>query len=191
MKFSNFAPSSCPGLVIWGGSNGPVSNEVIDFYANRGIAVLAIEYFTNDPKLAKPYLTLMINHTPLEIAERAILWIKRQPQVNIKKIALVGTSRGGEFALLAGSKFSQHLSAVIANRPNYTSVSSSVNGNTPIVMETQDETFAWTYRGQGIPYMPISSPQKPKQGINELAEQTGGIKNKLRWNSCHQLSSCV
>lgn len=163
----------CPGLVIWGGSGGPVSPEVVAYYANRGVAVLSIQYFTMNAEAAKPYLTHWIRETELEVFERAIEWIKKQNQVDPERVAIMGGSRGGEAALLVGVHYEGQLAGVVAHRPHFASMSSALSGNTPIAL-CRDETFSWTHRGVGVPYLPIAR-DRPNQAINELAELTGGV----------------
>lgn len=163
----------CPGLVLWGGSGGPVPAETVAYYANRGIAVLSIQYFTSDPNQTKPWLTLWIRRTPLEIFSRAIEWLKRRPEADPERIAIMGGSRGGEAALLVGTKYGGKLAGVVAQRPHYASMSSALNGNTPIPL-IEPETCAWTWESACVPYAPVAR-ERPNQGINELAEKTGGV----------------
>lgn len=66
-----------------------------------GYAVLAYSYFGSSDGLTGPRETL----TGVEISDAlsALRWLKSSPQVSGKKVALAGTSRGGELALLMAS----------------------------------------------------------------------------------------
>jgi dienelactone hydrolase len=79
--------------------------------AEAGFASLALAYFgvTDLPdRLAE---------IPVETVERGLLWLRDHPSVGGLRVGLVGSSKGGELALLAASRFSEHLSAVVGFPP--------------------------------------------------------------------------
>ena len=72
-------------------------------------------------------------------------WLKKQPQVDGNKIALMGQSRGAELVLLLASMFPGEMDAVIAYSPPHL-----VYGD-----YSPEEKSAWTYKNKPVPFMPI------------------------------------
>ncbi|MFH1149549.1 MAG: acyl-CoA thioesterase/bile acid-CoA:amino acid N-acyltransferase family protein [Actinomycetota bacterium] len=90
-----------PGVLLL---HGTVKRMLVDYgalLASRGFAALALQYFGAEglpPELVE---------IPLEYFGRAIEWMRARPEVDGKRIAVQGVSRGGELALLVGSNFEQ------------------------------------------------------------------------------------
>ena len=105
-----FAPTDSeaprPALIILGGSGGDVDEAKAALLASRGYATLALDYFGNAP------LPIGLSEIPLEYFETAIEWLKVQEGVDADKIGVIGTSRGGELALLLGATFPEIKSVV-------------------------------------------------------------------------------
>ena len=97
-----------PGVVVLGGSEGGLRavERVAALLASRGFAALAVAYF------AYQYLPSQLVEIPVEYVESAIRWLLAHPKVYGEKVALLGMSRGGELALLAGS-FCPQVCAVV------------------------------------------------------------------------------
>ena len=127
-----------PTLIILGGSGGGVSLEKAIMLASHGYATLALAYF------GVPPLPEALSEIPLEYFETAIGWLKSQEVVNEDRIGVLGTSRGGELALLLGATFSD-LRAAVGYVP-----SGVVMRNTPTTL--LGERSAWTYQGNPIPF---------------------------------------
>jgi acetyl esterase/lipase len=85
---------------------------------------------------------------PLEYFENAIGWMRRQPRLRDRFLAVWGSSRGGELALLLGATFPE-INAVIAW------VSSGVIFWALGLGEPGDTRprAAWTFRGKPLPYL--------------------------------------
>lgn len=134
--------ASSPGILIVGGSDGGSQENAAALLASHGYAALALAYFgaENVPK--------DLENIPLEYFETAIHWLQRQSGVSGEKIAVIGFSRGGELALLLGSKFPQ-IKAVIAGSPSAVVTSGMRSGVFAPVP-------AWTYRGEVLPYLKFS-----------------------------------
>ncbi len=104
--------------------------------ASRGFNVLSLTYFKAEglpPALAE---------IPLEYFERVFAWLEKNPITHAKELMLLGTSKGGELALLLASRY-PFIIRVAAFSPhaycfqglNFKNVSS------------------WTYQGEAIPYI--------------------------------------
>src|SRR5499427_6444922 len=149
-----------PVVITLSGSGGGLSEGSAALYASHGYAGFALAYF-NYADLPQDLIEI-----PLEYFETAIRWLQRQPRLDGDRIALSGTSRGGELVLLLGATFPT-VKAVIAYVPSgivYGGIGrSGVRGASP----------AWTFRGEGIPYMqprpeklsPEPPPPPPGQPI--------------------------
>jgi dienelactone hydrolase len=118
-----------PAVVAFGGSTGGLvaMPRFARAFASEGYPALALAYFK------EPGLPQTLERIPLEYFARAIRWVARQPNVDPRKIVLLGISRGGEGALLIGATYPQLVHGVIAFVP-----SDEVNPG-------------WTYRGRQVP----------------------------------------
>jgi len=140
-----------PLIVGFGGSEGGnawASNHWKDTreeFLKRGYAFLAIGYFkakgTSDT----------LNKIPIDQVHAAIAEAAKNPQVNKKKIAIIGGSRGGDLALLIAS-FYKDIRCVVAIVPG----NAVFPGNT-----NEFATSAWTYKGKELPFVPVSEEAVP------------------------------
>lgn len=133
-------PGPHPGVLSWGGSSGGYSETQAALLASHGFASLALAYF-GVPPLPENLLNI-----PLEYFETAIGWMQAHAEVDGDRIAVVGTSRGGELALLVGATFPQ-VKAVVGYVPS------------GLLWPGNDATGrhqpgpAWTYRGTPLPFV--------------------------------------
>jgi dienelactone hydrolase len=142
-----------PAVVVFGGSNGGL--RVAPFaraFASYGYPALALAYFR------APGLPDELRDIPLEYFKRAIRFVKRQRGVD--RVAVVGTSRGGEAALLLGSTYPKLIDGVIGIVPAY-----QVNGG-------------WTLRGKEIPY---DTPIRVERIRGPILTASGG--RDMVWSS--------
>lgn len=144
-----FAPPAGhgPGLVILGGSGGGFdwSEEAAALLASRGFVALALAYFGLPP--APPSL----QEVALEYVGKAISWLLGTMTVSGKRVGVVGCSRGGELALLAGSTFPD-VGAVVGYVP------SAVVWNGLGTAEAARRS-AWASGGAPLPFLyPVGVP---------------------------------
>ncbi|MFA6527686.1 MAG: alpha/beta fold hydrolase [Candidatus Babeliales bacterium] len=128
----------CPGVMAIPGSSGQLPNYVSQLLASHGYAVFELRYFGVEG------LPKNLSLIPLEYFKNAMQWLKKQPQVDDSKIALIGQSTGGDLALLLASTFPGEMNAVIA-----LSAPSFVFGS-------------WTYKNNQIPSVSLSHKEMLK-----------------------------
>ena len=134
------SPGPHPGVLSWGGSSGGYSETQAALLASHGYAALSLAYF-GIPPLPENLLNI-----PLEYFETAIGWMQAQEEVNSDRLAVIGTSRGGELALLVGATFPQ-IKAVVGYVPS------------GVLWPGNDATGrhqpgpAWTYRRTPLPFV--------------------------------------
>jgi dienelactone hydrolase len=132
-----------PTIVVVGGSGGGFADGSAALYASHGYAALSLAYFGVEG------LPDELLNIPLEYFENAIDWVKMQPVLDTARLAISGTSRGGELALLLASRYPE-FTAVVAYVPSgylWGAISRLPGGDAP------DAFPSWTYAGQALPYV--------------------------------------
>jgi dienelactone hydrolase len=126
-----------PGIIVLGGSGGGIWEAPAAILAAHGFTTLALAFF------AYEHLPAKLAHIPLEYFETALAWLQAHPKVRPDRLGVMGTSRGGELALLLGATFHQ-VRAVVAYVPSnviWEGFGPGVPSGTP----------AWSYHGQALP----------------------------------------
>lgn len=140
-----FAPAEskpAPGVIVVPGSGGGIPETPAALLASHGYPALALAYFRAE------HLPADLVDIPLEYFETAIAWLQAQPSVDAGQIAFGGSSRGGELALLAGSRFPA-IKAVIGWVPS----SIVYGGLASPERATSEPRFAWTAGGEGVRFL--------------------------------------
>jgi len=128
-------------VIMLNGSDGgiPSARDAADLAAS-GYTVLALAYFRDwngRPESLPPAL----KEIPLEYFFGSIDWLKRRPEVDARRIVLMGQSRGAELALLLAS-LRPDIAGVIAFSPSSYVWHAVGRHGVP----------AWTLNGQPVPY---------------------------------------
>jgi dienelactone hydrolase len=148
------APGPHPGVLVLGGSEGGTPSGRAIWLASHGYSALALAYFH------VPGLPQQLKNIPLEYFGEAIGWMMQRPEIDPKRIAVMGASRGGELALQLGSMYPQ-LHAVVAFVP--------ANVRYPSCCDRSFDA-AWTWKGQALAYA-IPTRSGPLNQANDLAAE--------------------
>jgi dienelactone hydrolase len=137
--FLPLRPNAAPAVLVLGGSEGGNSaRDVAAQLASHGYVTLSLAYFGAEP------LPRELDEIPLEYFARAITYLSMLPQVDTTAIALFGTSKGAEAALLVATRDAR-VRAVVAYAP--TNVVWSCICSIP-------SHSSWSLKGQGVPSVP-------------------------------------
>ena len=152
-----------PGALVLGGSEGGEPRQKAAWLASHGYAALALGYFRDEG------LPSELAGIPLEYFGMALAWMRQRPEILPDRIAVVGTSRGGELALQLGSMY-ENFAAVVAYVP--------ANVRYPACCGDTRVPYAWTWKGQPLAFVPPRSLQHPDATVVMSAaiavEQTRG-----------------
>ncbi|HYA33711.1 MAG TPA: acyl-CoA thioester hydrolase/BAAT C-terminal domain-containing protein [Candidatus Bathyarchaeia archaeon] len=140
-----------PGIIVIGGAGGGLdsASAVAALLAERGYAALALAYFGLE------HLPARLEEIPLEYFKTAIDWMWSQPSVTRDKTGIVGTSKGGEAALLIGAMYKE-IGAVAAYSPS----SVVFQGITEAWSDSSTSKSSWTLRGKPLPFVPFRLDDK-------------------------------
>jgi dienelactone hydrolase len=131
-----------PAVLVVSGGGGGIDEFRGAILASHGYAALALGHFGVEG------LPRGLVNIPLEYFENAIGWMRRQPWLRDQFLAVWGSSRGGELALLLGAAFPE-INAVIAWVPSgviFWALGLAEPGDTR-------PRAAWTFRGKPLPYL--------------------------------------
>ena len=155
--FANYFPGkgegSRPGVLLLAGSEGGLgfgTVRIAQAMAAEGFSVLQLCYF------GCPGLPSKLVNVPLETFSSGLDWLKRQPNVDGTRIAIVGGSKGAEAALLAASRV-KDVKAVVATQP------SSVVW--PGIAYSDTIQPGWTEKRTALPYLPYANVPITQGGL--------------------------
>ncbi len=166
--FTPMGNGRSPAVVLWGGSEGGVSTTLphAALLASHGIPALALAYFD------EPGLPCSLADIPLEYFQRAVRWLRSQPQVDPGRVWVMSGSRGSEAALLVAAHWPDLVHGVIASAP-----SSEVYQSYPGQCTSQVRA-AWTLGGRPLTYAPTVSADlayHPNESVSAAPSFLGGL----------------
>ena len=132
-----------PVIIVLSGSGGGFDLDKAAVLSRHGFATLALAYFGIPP------LPPWLHRIPLEYFEAAMAWLAAQPEIDARRLGVLGVSRGAELALLLASKFPR-ITSVAAFAPSH--VAWAAGGREK---ESGEIIPVWTYRGEPIPFAPL------------------------------------
>ena len=137
--------SDQPLIVAFGGSQGG-NTWTEDYWAEmrkkfieQGYAILSIGYFNtkNTPET--------LDRISINAIHETIKKVSNHPKINGNKIALLGTSRGGELVLNIASRYND-IDAVVALVPSHVTF--------PALTPTAN-TSSWNFNDEELPYIKV------------------------------------
>lgn len=138
-----------PGVVLFHGSSGNRPVAPARVLAARGFTVLALQYFSPE----HPGLPDALVEVPVEYADRAVEWLASHETTTDDPVSLGGFSRGGELALLVGTR--HEVGAVVNWVGAGLLFNAVVLGDDLGVSDRSPDTSAWTIGGD-----PLSHPSR-------------------------------
>lgn len=176
--FRPTSPGPHPAVLVLGGSEGGLHPQVNEaaLFASHGYIALGLAYFqgfgNKNSALAK--LPKQLVDIPLEYFHKAANWLKRQPGVDAKYVAIMGWSKGAEAALAAAATWPGDFQAVIGFMPSSVVWFGLRYGPGPA-------SSSWTLDGKPLPYAtPVMDPALFAQGkpIAFVSAYAAGLKDK-------------
>lgn len=133
--------SEAPGLVILSGSGGGLGGPPAGaLLTGHGIATLSLAHWNF------PGTPDRLRDIDIDVVGRGCDWLRRQPGVADRAPTVLGISRGGELALLAGAYLPDRVGHVVSD------VGSGVPWGA-FGPDTDVNDTAWRFRGEPIPQM--------------------------------------
>jgi dienelactone hydrolase len=123
-------------LVIGGSEGGLTTSGIAALLASHGYPALALAYFK------EPGLPRFLRNIPLEYFARALRRMRARPDVDPRRLVVIGVSRGGEGALLIGATFPRLVHGVVGLVPSNV-VNPALDGH----------TASWTLRGRPVAHV--------------------------------------
>lgn len=164
--FCNSSTGPLPTIIVLGGSEGGLREGNAALLASYGFNTLALAYFGIED-LPKELVEI-----PLDYIEKAIDWLKDNTKVDFTRLGILGTSKGGELALLSASMFSS-IKAVVGYVPSgviFPGISKSVVGS------------SWKYKDEILPFAYGEVPSEVELELDHAREQGKPIS----WRKVYQ-----
>lgn len=136
-----------PAILLLGGSEGGLgaaADGQARLLAREGFTVLALAYYR------LPGQPQRFELIPLETFTHALDWLKAHEGVDPARLAIMGTSKGAEAALLVASRRSD-IGAVVAAVPSQVAWQGFDWSFAPV------NTSSWSEGGKPVPYLPIKT----------------------------------
>lgn len=160
---ANFFPAAGPGrhpaILVLGGSEGALgtgTTRIAKAFQVEGWTALHLSYYR------APSQPPTLENIPLETFDRALAWLAARADVDAKRIAIVGGSKGAEAALLVASRHPE-IVAVVAGMPSSaTWPGIDWAGKGP-------PGASWSLGGKPLPYLFYGKPD-PALGMRGIYE---------------------
>jgi dienelactone hydrolase len=157
------------GILLLGGSEGglgPGVGRMAVALQEHGYAVLHVSYYRAPGQ--PPRLELV----PLETFDRALDWLKAQPDIDAERLAVVGGSKGAEAALIVATRHPE-LKAVVAGMPS-SAAWQGLDWNI-VNMIVNPPNGSWSLGGKPIPFLPYGQPKNFEGGA--MAVYVAGLEH--------------
>ncbi len=163
----HFKPKKYNGkeaIITFGGSRGSADVIHSKLLASESFDVYALYYFGQDNQ------TLILRNVEVSMFEDMLKYIKSENSA-VKKVNIIGSSRGSEFALLIAKYYTSDVSNVALFAPSAYMWQSYGAADEP----------AWAYKGKSLPYLD-SLKYRTKEHIEQFDEDSrAGKPTVLKW----------
>lgn len=158
--------SRLPTIIHLHGSEGgniAKSRDIAQRYAEAGFATLAIAYFAWPFEANGLPLPQEHRNIPVELIERARAWLAARPEADVRRIGLVGNSKGGEFAML-GAAYYPWVRAAVGCVPSDVVWegygAATFDGSVVRTMPEAGTYSSWSWQGRPLPYVPTYAERR-------------------------------
>lgn len=137
-----------PAVIVMGGARGGIPpDSYVAQLANKGYAALGLAYFF------APGRPEHLNQVPIEFVQKAAHWLGKKKVCDVRKLALVATSMGGVYGLLAASHFPEVKAAVIFDGSGvvFQSLDSGKALSVPVA--------PFSFEDKPVPYLALDIPE--------------------------------
>ena len=145
-----------PALVVVGGSDGGLGGPTTAaLLSGHGVVVLSLAYWNH------PGTPAVLRDIDVDVVGRGCDWVRRQPGVRDERPTVLGISRGGELAMLAGALMPERVGSVV-------SMVGSALAWGGFGIGVDDNDTAWCFNGRPVPQM-WEYPDDLDRGLEEPA----------------------
>jgi acetyl esterase/lipase len=155
-----------PVIIHLHGSEGgsiAKARDIAQRYAEAGFATLAIAYFAWEYEANGLPVPREHRNIPVELLDRARLWLSARPEADTSRIALVGNSKGGEFAMVGAATY-KWVRAAVGCVPSDVVWegygATSWNGDVAANVPAAGTYSSWSWRGTPLAYIPTYADRR-------------------------------
>lgn len=155
-----------PVIIHLHGSEGGSTAKARDIaqrYAEAGFATLAITYFAWGYEANGLAVPREHRNIPVELLDRARMWLRQRPEADTGRIALVGNSKGGEFAMVGAASYPWVRAAVgcVPSDVVWEGYgATSWNGEVPTNLPAAGTYSSWSWQGRPLAYIPTYADRR-------------------------------
>lgn len=155
-----------PVIIHLHGSEGgsmAKARDVAQRYAEAGFATLAIAYFAWAHEANGLSVPGEHHNIPIELLDRARIWLNQRDEADPRRIALVGNSKGGEFAMVGAATFPWVRAAVgcVPSDVVWEGYgAASWNGAAVAHLPATGTYSSWSWRGAPLAYIPTYADRR-------------------------------
>ncbi len=171
-----------PTLIVLHGSEGGSIEKATSSaasYARLGFATLALAYY-RQPYEPAEFVPISGTNIDVNQLERARKWLGNQGEADVRRVGLFGTSKGGEFVMVAASRFSW-VKAAVGCVPSDVVWQGFGEGENELPLRS-----TWMLDGQMLPFIPLFPYAE-----NRFRDNTDRYERSRRFNAESALAARI
>lgn len=145
------------------GGSAAKARDIAQRYAEAGFATLAINYFAWDYEADGLPVPNAHRNIPVELLDRARLWLADRPEADTARTALIGNSKGGEFAMVGAATY-PWVKAAVGCVPSDVVWegygAASWDGSRVRSLPEPGSYSSWSWQGAPLAYIPTYADQR-------------------------------